>query len=46
MLNELVSALNDILYSYILIILLAASGIYFCIRTRFAPFRRSVSIPF
>lgn len=39
MLNELVSALNDILYSDILIILLAASGIYFCIRTRFAPFR-------
>ena len=39
MLNELVSALNDILYSDILIILLVASGIYFCIRTRFAPFR-------
>ncbi len=39
MLNNLVSAVNDALYSYILIILLAASGIYFTIRTKFAPFR-------
>ncbi len=39
MLNEIVSKINDLLYSYILIILLVASGIYFCIRTRFAPFR-------
>ncbi len=39
MLNEIVAAVNDVLYSYILIILLAASGLYFTIRTKFAPFR-------
>ncbi len=39
MLNNIVSAVNDALYSYILIILLVASGLYFTIRTRFAPFR-------
>lgn len=39
MLNNLVSAVNDALYSYILIILLVACGIYFTIRTKFAPFR-------
>lgn len=39
MLNNIVSAVNDVLYSYILIILLVASGIYFTIRTKFAPFR-------
>ncbi len=39
MLEELISKVNDALYSYILIILLVAGGIYFTIRTRFAPFR-------
>ncbi len=39
MLNNIVSAVNDALYSYILIILLVACGIYFTIRTKFAPFR-------
>lgn len=39
MLNEIVAAVSDALYSYILIILLVAGGIYFTIRTRFAPFR-------
>ncbi len=39
MLEELVSNVNDALYSYILIILLVAGGIYFTIRTKFAPFR-------
>lgn len=39
MLNNLVSAVNDALYSYILIILLVACGIYFTVRTKFAPFR-------
>ncbi len=39
MLEELIANLNDALYSYILIILLAAGGIYFTIRTKFAPFR-------
>ncbi len=39
MLEELISNVNDALYSYILIILLVAGGIYFTIRTRFAPFR-------
>ncbi len=39
MLNDIVSAVNDALYGYILIILLVAGGIYFTIRTKFAPFR-------
>lgn len=39
MLNEIISKINDALYSYILIILLVAAGLYFTIRTRFAPFR-------
>lgn len=39
MLNEIISAVSNALYSYILIILLAASGLYFTIRTGFAPFR-------
>ena len=39
MLNEIISAVSNALYSYILIILLVASGLYFTIRTGFAPFR-------
>ncbi len=39
MLNEIVAAVSDALYSYILIILLVAGGIYFTIRTKFVPFR-------
>lgn len=39
MLEQLISKVNDAMYSYILIILLAAGGIYFTIRTKFAPFR-------
>ena len=33
------SSANDVLYSYILVILLVAGGIYFTIRTRFVQFR-------
>lgn len=39
MLERLIIDINHALYSYILIILLVAGGIYFTIRTRFAPFR-------
>ena len=39
MLDKIVGTVSDALYSYILIILLVAGGIYFTIRTRFAPFR-------
>lgn len=39
MLDNIVGAVSNALYSYILIILLIAGGIYFTIRTRFAPFR-------
>ncbi len=39
MLEEIISKVNDALYSYILIILLIAGGLYFTIRTKFAPFR-------
>ncbi len=39
MINDIISAINDALYSYILIILLVLGGIFFTIRTRFASFR-------
>ena len=39
MLEKLVSSVNDMLYSYILIVLLIGGGIYFTIRTRFFQFR-------
>lgn len=37
--EKAVGAVNDALYSYILIIILVAAGIYFTVRTKFAPFR-------
>jgi len=37
--NNLLASLNDFLYSYILIFLLVAAGIYFSIRTKFVQFR-------
>lgn len=37
--ENIVSAVSDALYSYILIILLVLGGIYFTVRTKFAPFR-------
>ncbi len=37
--NAGVSAVSDVMYSYVLIILLVAAGLYFTIRTKFAPFR-------
>jgi len=39
MFDDIISSITDALYSYILIILLVAGGLYFTIRTRFAPFR-------
>ncbi len=39
MLDTIISSISDALYSYILIILLLAAGVWFTIRTRFAPFR-------
>lgn len=39
MFEKLVSNANDLLYSYVLIILLVAFGLYFTVRTRFAQFR-------
>lgn len=38
MFNNLLASLNDFLYSYILIFLLVAAGIYFSIRTKFVQF--------
>ena len=38
-LNNIISFINDALYSYILIILLVVCGIFFTIRTKFAQFR-------
>lgn len=39
MLNEIIAKVSDVMYSYLLIILLVAAGLYFTIRTKFAPFR-------
>lgn len=39
MFQQFLKSLNDFLYSYILIFLLVAAGIYFTIRTRFVQFR-------
>ena len=39
MLDNIVSAISDALYSYILIILLIGGGLYFSVRTKFAPSR-------
>lgn len=39
MLDQIVSVVSDALYSYILIILLIAGGLYFTVRTKFAQFR-------
>ncbi len=37
--EEIISGVSNALYSYILIIVLVLGGLYFTIRTRFAPFR-------
>lgn len=37
--EKLIATVNDMLYGYILIILLIAGGIYFTVRTKFAQFR-------
>lgn len=39
MFEEIISSVNNTLYSYILIIILVAGGIYFTVRTRFVQFR-------
>ncbi len=39
MFNTLISHINDALYSYILLILLVAGGLYFTVRTKFVQFR-------
>ncbi len=39
MFNQIVSFINDALYSYVLIILLVAGGVYFTFRTKFVQFR-------
>lgn len=39
MLNSAISAVNDILYSFILVLLLIAGGLYFSFRTKFLQFR-------
>ncbi len=37
--TNIVNFANDALYTYILIIMLVAAGLYFTVRTKFAPFR-------
>ena len=39
MFAEIINTISDLLYSYILIILLLGAGIWFFIRTRFVQFR-------
>ena len=42
MFAEIISTISNLLYSYILIVLLLGAGIYFSIRTRFVQFRMFV----
>ena len=39
MIDSIVAAISDALYSYVLIILLVAGGLYFTVRSKFAQFR-------
>ena len=39
MLETIINSVNDAFYSYILVILLVLGGLYFTVRTKFAPFR-------
>ncbi len=39
MIDKIVGAMNDALYSYVLIILLVVGGLLFCLRTKFVQFR-------
>ena len=39
MLDKIVASISNMMYTYILIILLVGAGIYFSVRTRLAPFR-------
>ena len=39
MLDSIVASISDVLYSYVLIILLVAGGLYFTFRTKFVQFR-------
>ena len=39
MLDKIIAGISDVMYTYILIILLIGAGIYFTVRTRVAPFR-------
>ncbi|MBQ8393740.1 MAG: alanine:cation symporter family protein [Clostridia bacterium] len=39
MLENIISGISNVMYTYILIILLVGAGVYFTVRTRFAPFR-------
>ena len=37
--NELITAINDIIWSYVLVVALVGCGLWFTWRTRFAQFR-------
>ena len=39
MLNEILGAVNDFMYTYLLLFLLVGTGIYFTVRTRFVQVR-------
>ena len=39
MFEQLVNAVNDALYSYLLIVILVLGGLYFTFRTKFVQFR-------
>ena len=39
MINDIVLAISNFMYTYLLVILLLAAGLYFTFRTRFIQFR-------
>ena len=39
MFAQIINSLSDLLYTYVLIVLLLGTGIYFTVKTRFVQFR-------
>ena len=39
MLDQIIGSISNFMYSYLLIVLLLAAGLYFTIRTKFVQFR-------
>ena len=45
MFNEILGKVNDFMYTYVLIFLLIAAGLYFTVRTKCVQLRRIADVP-